>query len=88
MRRAFLLVLLATFLARAASFARDKWHGPKTVRAANGQVLCAKHNVHITARAYAAPKDSSIDPIYGYIIAEPCYPNHIPTRVSLRFASV
>jgi len=87
MRRAFLLPLFATFLACAVGSTCDKWRGPKTVRAVNGQLLCAKHHVPvISVRAYRAPKDSEIDPIYGYIIAAPCYPNHIPVRVSLHFA--
>jgi len=87
MRLACPFLLLLTLGVACTGHACDEWRGAKTIRAANGQLLCAKHHVPlITARAYRAPKSSEVDMIYGYIIAEPCYPNHIPSRVSLRFA--
>jgi hypothetical protein len=87
MRCAYPFLLLLAVCLASASPACEEWRGPKTIRAANGQVLCAKHHVPlITVRAYRAPKDAEIDMIYGYIITERCYPNHIPARVSLNFA--
>ena len=87
MSRACPFLLLLALCHISAVRACDEWRGPKTIRAANGQTLCAKHHVPlITVRGYAAPKGSEVDWITGYIVAEPCYPNHIPARVSLRFA--